>query len=87
MIKYRRPRNAAESEPWHFCRDCSDDPKSDYEIRYDQPAYGQLCYQCKTGKTGPPIPIAAAAARRRVDHGISALRHALTPSRDPVIGS
>jgi hypothetical protein len=50
MTRYRRFRSAAVHDPWHFCRDCSDDLKVDFDLRYDQPPYDELCHQCKTGR-------------------------------------
>jgi hypothetical protein len=56
MTKFRRSRNAAEHDPWHFCRDCSGDPKVDYDIRYDEPPYAELCEACKTGRVALAVP-------------------------------
>ena len=41
---YRRRKG---SDTWHFCRNCSQYPTSDYDERPDKPTYGELCNECK----------------------------------------
>lgn len=48
MTTYRRSIHAGPEEPWHFSRSCEDDPKKDYQVRYDKPRYSELCYRCKS---------------------------------------
>lgn len=42
MATYRRKNG---SDTWHWCRNCSNDPKSDYDERGSRPSY-DLCNQC-----------------------------------------
>ena len=39
-----RKRN--DSDTWHWCRNCSNWPTSDYDERTDRPSY-DLCNECK----------------------------------------
>ena len=41
---YRKKKGAAT---WHWCLNCRDWPKSDYDERYTKPTDGELCNQCK----------------------------------------
>lgn len=43
MAQYRRKRG---SDTWHWCRNCSNDPKSDYDTRDTRPGY-DLCNECR----------------------------------------
>ena len=43
MAEYRKKRG---SDTWHWCRNCSNDPKSDYTTSNDRP-HGDLCNECK----------------------------------------
>lgn len=42
MAEYRRKNG---SDTWHWCRNCSNDPKSGYDVRNTRPSY-DLCNQC-----------------------------------------
>jgi hypothetical protein len=53
MTKYRRSKNSAADDPWHFCRDCCEDPKTNYEVRYDPPR--DVCSHCMIGKLALPM--------------------------------
>lgn len=44
MAQYRRRRG---SDTWHWCRNCSNDPKSDFDTRTERPQ-GDLCNECKS---------------------------------------
>lgn len=41
---YRRRR---DSDTWHFCRNCSNDPMEGYLTRAEEPTSGELCNQCQ----------------------------------------
>lgn len=41
---YRRRR---DSDTWHFCRNCSNDPEEDYLTREEEPTSGEFCNQCQ----------------------------------------
>ena len=40
-----RKRKGAQYDTWHFCRNCSQDPKSDYDSQSSRPS-GELCNEC-----------------------------------------
>ena len=42
-MTYRSKRG---SDTWHFCRNCSNWPASDYDERSRKPTSGELCNQC-----------------------------------------
>ncbi|MCD6569057.1 hypothetical protein J7K70_02900 [bacterium] len=44
MATYRRRK---DSDTWHWCRNCSNWPASDYEEKFTKPSSGELCDQCK----------------------------------------
>lgn len=44
-MAYRRKRG---SDTWHWCRNCRNDPKSDYEEQPQKPTTGELCNECRT---------------------------------------
>ncbi len=44
MSSYRKKKY---SDTWHWCRNCSKWPTSDYEERYSKPTSGELCNECK----------------------------------------
>ena len=44
MAEYRRRK---DSDTWHWCKNCSNWPTSNYESRYSKPSYGELCDECK----------------------------------------
>ena len=41
--KYRK---LTESDTWHFCRNCTNWPKSGYVTSSTKPRSGELCNQC-----------------------------------------
>jgi len=45
---YRRRRNR---DTWHFCRNCTHWPKSDYESSKEKPKSGQMCDQCRAKRS------------------------------------
>ena len=46
MAEYRK-RKGLQYDTWHWCRNCANDPKSDYVTRSTRPD-GDLCNQCKS---------------------------------------
>lgn len=44
MKEYRRKKG---SDTWHWCRNCSKWPTSDYEVSYQKPTSGELDNECK----------------------------------------
>jgi hypothetical protein len=42
---YRRKK---DSDTWHFCRNCSNWPTSDYIESASKPTYGELCNECRS---------------------------------------
>jgi hypothetical protein len=44
MAEYRRTKG---TDTWHWCRNCSNDPKANYDKRDTRPDY-DLCNQCKS---------------------------------------
>ena len=45
MAEYRKRKTGTDT--WHWCRNCSNDPKSDYTSQTTRPTY-DLCNQCKS---------------------------------------
>ena len=45
-MEYRKRKGVAH-DTWHFCRNCSNDPKSNYDVRHSPPTDGELCNECK----------------------------------------
>jgi hypothetical protein len=45
MAEYRKKKTTG-NHIWHWCRNCSKDPKSDYETKSERPAW-DLCDECK----------------------------------------
>lgn len=43
MAEYRKKKS---SDTWHFCKNCSQWPTSNYDVRYTKPTTGELCNQC-----------------------------------------
>jgi len=43
--QYRKKRN---SDTWHWCKNCSNYPKTKYEERFTKPTSGELCNECKS---------------------------------------
>ncbi len=46
-VEYRKRKGVAY-DSWHFCRNCSKDPKVNYDVRYTAPTDGELCDECKS---------------------------------------
>jgi len=44
MAEYRKRH---DSDTWHFCRNCSNWPTTNYATRRTRPSSGELCNQCK----------------------------------------
>jgi hypothetical protein len=44
-VVYRRRKGAST---WHFCRNCSTWPTSDFDEQTSKPTAGELCYECQT---------------------------------------
>ncbi len=44
-MEYRRKKG---SDTWHWCRNCSNWPTSDYISTDKKPTYGELDNECKT---------------------------------------
>lgn len=42
--EYRRKKG---SDTWHWCRNCSNWPTSNYESQYTRPTTGELDNECK----------------------------------------
>ena len=42
-MAYRRKKG---SDTWHWCKNCSNYPTSDYDYRSSKPSGGELCDQC-----------------------------------------
>lgn len=45
MTEYRRKK---DSDTWHWCKNCSNWPTSDYVTRRGKPTSGELDDQCKS---------------------------------------
>ncbi len=41
---YRRRK---DSDTWHFCTNCGNWPKRDYEDKWSKPTSGEFCNQCQ----------------------------------------
>jgi hypothetical protein len=35
-------------DTWHFCKNCSQWPTSNYDEQYHKPTTGELCNECKS---------------------------------------
>ena len=44
MAAYRRRRGI---DTWHFCRNCSNWPTTNYEEQATRPSSGELCNECR----------------------------------------
>lgn len=42
-MEYRRKK---DKDTWHFCRNCSNWPTSNYESQQTKPTSGELCDEC-----------------------------------------
>lgn len=47
MAAYRRRKG---KDTWHFCSNCANYPKSDYDERTEKPTTGELCNECQSKK-------------------------------------
>lgn len=43
-MTYRKKKG---SDTWHYCRNCSKWPTSDYDEQSSKPSTGELCNECK----------------------------------------
>ncbi|MEF8852726.1 MAG: hypothetical protein V5A28_09955 [Haloarculaceae archaeon] len=43
----RTYRRREESDTWHFCRNCSNDPTESFVSKQEQPSHGELCDECQ----------------------------------------
>ena len=43
-MTYRRRKG---SDAWHWCKNCSNWPTSNYEERQTKPTTGELCNECR----------------------------------------
>ncbi len=43
-----RQRKGVQHDTWHWCRNCSNDPKSNYDAVRTKPTSGELCNECKS---------------------------------------
>jgi hypothetical protein len=44
-MPYRKRR---DKDAWHWCRNCSNWPTSNYDEQPSKPATGELCNECKS---------------------------------------
>ncbi len=44
MTEYRKKRG---TDTWHWCKNCSNWPTSNYEVSYTKPTSGELDNECK----------------------------------------
>ena len=42
-MKYRKRKG---NDTWHFCKNCSNYPKSGYDERVTKPTTGEFCNEC-----------------------------------------
>ncbi|MDB5694482.1 MAG: hypothetical protein JWN21_25 [Sphingomonas bacterium] len=45
-MAYRKRKSGADT--WHFCRNCTLWPTSDYSEQSGKPTTGELCNQCRS---------------------------------------
>ncbi|MBZ9569982.1 hypothetical protein KQY27_00215 [Methanobrevibacter sp. TMH8] len=45
MVEYRKRKG---SDTWHWCRNCSQWPTSNYDSRTSKPTSGELHNECRT---------------------------------------
>jgi hypothetical protein len=50
MASVWRKRKGIQYDTWHFCRNCSNWPTSDYDERSTKPTNGELCDECEAKK-------------------------------------
>lgn len=46
-MAYRKRKN---KDTWHFCRNCSNWPTSDYDEKTTKPTSGEFCNECLAKK-------------------------------------
>jgi len=46
-VEYRKRRGLTD-DTWHWCRNCSNWPTSNFESTLVKPTTGELCLQCTT---------------------------------------
>jgi len=49
MAEYRKRK---DKDAWHWCRNCSNWPTSNYDSRQSKPTSGELCNQCRSKDSG-----------------------------------
>ena len=47
MTEYRKRKG---HDTWHFCKNCSNYPTSDYTYQYTKPTTGEFCNECQSKK-------------------------------------
>lgn len=57
-MPYRKRRGY---DAWHWCRNCSGWPTSDYDEQQGKPASGELCNECKAKGREQDVPEVAEA--------------------------
>lgn len=45
--RYLMYRRRKDRDTWHWCRNCSNWPTTDYVEQYSKPTSGELCNECK----------------------------------------
>ncbi len=43
-----RKRKGVRYDTWHWCKNCSNYPQSDYLTSDKKPSYGELCNECQS---------------------------------------
>jgi hypothetical protein len=44
VVAYRKAKG---SDTWHWCKNCSRWPNTNYDEQQQKPTSGELCYECK----------------------------------------
>ena len=44
-------RKRKDKDTWHFCKNCSNWPTSNYEEKLTKPTTGELCNECRSKET------------------------------------
>lgn len=50
MATTYRKRKGDSHDTWHFCKNCSNWPTSNYEERTAEPTEGEKCNECRSKK-------------------------------------
>lgn len=51
MANTYRKRKGSMYDAWHFCSNCSNWPRSDYEERSTKPTSGEFCNECQAKRS------------------------------------